>query len=341
MDKIMNEEQLDEVLSIPSPAVIEMMKHLDGDLIILGINGKMGLTLGRQALNAIKTAGVDKKVIGVSRFTDPTGREKLEEWGIETIACDLLDRDSVDKLPQVKNIIFMAGRKFGTTGSEELTWAMNTIVPANVGNHFRDSRIVVFSTGCVYSLVSVASGGSVETDSPAAIGEYANSCLGRERAFEYSSKTYGAPTLLLRLNYAVDLRYGVLHDIAQQINNGEPVNNSVGCFNVLWQGDANAYALLALEQTASPAVPLNITGPETVSIAYAATRLAEILDKPLKFAGEAGERSYLNNAAKSFALFGYPRVSLDWIIRQQAEWIKQGNRSLNKPTHFEVNDGKF
>ena len=340
-NKILNEEQLDEVLSVPSQAVIEMMKRLDGDLMILGINGKMGLTLGRQALNAIKASGVNKKVIGVSRFTDTDGREKLEEWGIETIACDLLDRDSVDKLPQVKNIIFMAGRKFGTTGSEELTWAMNTLVPANVGSHFRDSRIVVFSTGCVYPLVNMTSGGSIETDAPAAVGEYANSCLGRERAFEYSSKAYGAPTLLLRLNYAVDLRYGVLHDIAQQINNGDPVNNSVAYFNVLWQGDANAYALLALEQTASPAVPLNITGPETVSITYVATKLAELLGKPLKFVGEAGERSYLNNAAKSFSLFGYPRISLDQIIRWQAEWVKQGNRSLNKPTHFEVNDGKF
>jgi dTDP-4-dehydrorhamnose reductase len=341
LDKIVNEEQLDEVLSIPSPAVIEMMKRLDGDIIILGINGKMGLTLGRQALNAIKTAGVNKKVIGVSRFTDPEGQAKLEEWGIETIACDLLDRDSVSKLPQVKNIIFMAGRKFGTTGSEELTWAMNTLVPANVGNHFRDSRIVVFSTGCVYPLVNIASGGSIETDSPAPVGEYANSCLGRERAFEYSSKAFGSPTLLLRLNYAVDLRYGVLHDIAQQINNGESVNNSVGCFNVLWQGDANAYALLALEEAASPAVALNITGPETVSVSYAATRLAELLEKPLTFAGNSGDHSYLNNASKAFSLFGYPRVSLDWMLRQQADWIMKGGKSLGKPTHFEVNDGKF
>jgi dTDP-4-dehydrorhamnose reductase len=339
--KIENEMELDEVLSIPHPAVIELMKRLDGDLMILGINGKMGLTLGRQALNAIKAAGVEKKVIGVSRFTDPAGRAKLEEWGLETIACDLLDREAVAKLPRIKNIIFMAGRKFGTSGSEELTWAMNTLVPANVGNHFRASRIVAFSTGCVYPLVPVASGGSVETDIPAPVGEYANSCLGRERAFEYTSKTFGAPTLLLRLNYAIDLRYGVLHDIAQQINNGEPVNNSVGCFNALWQGDANAYALLALEQASSPAAHLNITGPETISVEYAAGRLAELLGKSLKMAGEPGDRSYLNNAAKAFSLFGYPRVTMDWMIERQAEWIRQGNRSLNKPTHFEVNDGKF
>lgn len=341
MQVIENEEMLDKLLSEPSADLIEMMKRLDGDIMILGINGKMGLTMGRQAVAAIKAAGVSKKVIGVSRFSDETGREKLEEWGIQTIACDLLDRSAVAALPKVPNIIFMAGRKFGTGGSEDLTWAMNALSPAYVGEHFNESRIVVFSTGCVYPLVGVGSGGSVEQDAPEPVGEYSQSCLGRERIFQWCSRVHGAKVLLFRLNYAVDLRYGVLHDIAQQVWNEQPVNNTVGHFNVIWQGDANSFALRALEHATAPPTALNVSGPEIIPVEYIAERFGEIMDKKITYTGISADKCYLNNAAKAFSLFGYPRVSLEKMISMQAQWLMKGGRSLGKPTHFEVNTGKF
>jgi nucleoside-diphosphate-sugar epimerase len=338
---IKNEIELDELLSQPDAAAIAMMRRLEGDIIILGIGGKMGVTLGRLAVNAIKAAGVKKRVVGVSRFSNPDARDQLEEWGIETISCDLLDRDAVDALPDVANVIFMAGRKFGTGGSEELTWVMNTLVPGNVGMKFKNSRIVVFSTGCVYPLVEVESGGCSELIPVAPTGEYAQSCLGRERVFEYYAKNFKTPVTLFRLNYAIDLRYGVLHDIANQIWHGEPVNNSVGHFNLIWQGDANRRALLCLEHCESPASIMNITGPETVTVSYVAEAFGRIMNKPVNYSGESGKRCYLNNAAKSFAEFGYPSVSIDEMINAQAQWIMADNRSLGKPTHFEVNNGKF
>lgn len=342
MNFIETEEMLDALLSEPDSALIEMMKRLDGDIMILGINGKMGLTLGRQAVNAIQKAGVNKKVIGVSRFGDASGRKKLEEWGIETIACDLLNQQEVRKLPQVANIIFMAGRKFGTDGSEELTWAMNVLAPANIGMHFRNSRIVVFSTGCVYPLVDAVSGGCSEDIAPEPIGEYSQSCLGRERIFAYCAKEYGCKVLFFRLNYAIDLRYGVLHDIAIPIWQNKPVNNTVGHFNVIWQGDANNYALRCLEHTASPASIMNITGPEIIPVEYIAEKFAKLFNCPLSYTTECtGTKCYLNNAAQSFSLFGYPRMALDRMIEMQAAWIRQNGRSLGKPTHFEVNNGKF
>jgi nucleoside-diphosphate-sugar epimerase len=338
---IENEIMLDELLSQPDVAVVELIKRLEGDLIILGIGGKMGLTLGRLAVNAIEAAGVKKRVIGVSRFSNPAARSQLETWGIETISCDLLDRDAVDALPEIKNVIFMAGRKFGTAGEENLTWAMNTLVPGNVGMKFKHSRIVVFSTGCVYPLVKIENGGCHEATTPAPVGEYAQSCLGRERVFEYYAKNFNTPVTLFRLNYAIDMRYGVLHDIAQQIWNDEPVNNSVGHFNLIWQGDANRRALLSLEHCKTPAAIMNITGPETVTVNYVAEAFGRIMDKTVTYVGEAGKSCYLNNAAKSFAEFGYPTVSIDEMISAQAQWIMAGQHSLGKPTHFEVNDGKF
>jgi len=336
-----NEEELDAFLSSPGEGLTEMMKRLDGDIMILGIGGKMGVTLGLQAVNAAREAGVCKKIIGVSRFSDPAGRRKLEENGIETVSCDLLDYSQVEKLPQVKNIIYMAGRKFGTGGSENVTWAMNTMIPAYVGTYFRESRIVVFSTGCVYPLVSVKNGGCTEDVKPEPVGEYAQSCLGRERVFEYCSNTFDTKVLLFRLNYAIDLRYGVLHDIGVQIWNNQPVCGTVGHFNIIWQGDANCYALRSLEHCASPAVPLNITGSETVSVKYIAEKFAHFMKKDISYSGVNHDKCYLNNASKSFNLFGSPRIGLEHMVRWQAEWIMRGGSSLGKPTHFEVNDGKF
>ncbi len=332
---------MDELMARPSPELIAFVRRLEGDIAILGIAGKMGLTLGALAINAIRAAGVDKKVYGVSRFSDPTTIASLAQAGIIPIRCDLLDRTAVGQLPRVPNLVFMAGRKFGTDGEEALTWAMNTIVPAQVCEHFTGSRIVAFSTGCVYPLVPLAQGGCVEQDRPDPVGEYGQSCLGRERTFEYFSRRNGTPVCLLRLNYALDVRYGVIHDLARTIWEGRPVNRTVGHFNAIWQGDANTQALLALDVCASPSAILNLTGPETISVVATAHTLGRLLEKPVTFCGDPGPTAYLNNAAASHRLFGYPRVSLSHVINWTAAWIKQGGRSLGKPTHFEVSDGKY
>ena len=340
-EQITDEQQLEELLALPPQELIEFMRRLDGDIMILGIAGKVGVSLGHQAVNAIRAAGVEKRVIGVARFSNPESRRQLEAWGVETISCDLMDAEAVCQLPQVKNVIFMAGRKFGTDGSEDVTWAMNVLVPAHVGAHFKSSRIVVFSTGCVYPLVGVESCGCDETVPPQPIGEYSQSCLGRERIFEYCARTYGTQVLMFRLNYAVDLRYGVLHDIAMDIINDRPVNNSVGFFNVIWQGDVTANAIRALEMCSNPPAILNVTGPETASVAKAAKMMGAIMGKDVTFKGEPGDKCYLNDASLMCRVMGYPRVSLEQMIRWQASWIANGGVSIGKPTHFEVNNGKF
>ncbi|NMA43208.1 MAG: NAD(P)-dependent oxidoreductase [Oligosphaeraceae bacterium] len=343
INKILNETELEFHLSEPSPALVDFFTRLDGDLAILGIGGKIGFSLGQMAIRAVARSGVKRKVYGISRFSDTGVKEKLLSCGIEAIVCDLLDRDAVNNLPRVKNVIFMAGRKFGTSsGGECTTWAMNTAVPANVAEHFRESRIVVFSTGCVYPLATAASGGCTEETRPEPLGEYAQSCLGRERIFEYYASRHGTKVLQFRLNYAIDLRYGVLYDIAAAINEGRAVNNSVGSFNAIWQADVNDWALRSLEHCGNPAMVLNITGPETTSVEYAANRFGELLGKPVCYSQPvSGESGYLNNAAKAFELFGYPRISMGKLIQLQAEWLLQGGRTLNKATHFEVSDGKF
>ena len=340
-ERIGSVAELENLLCIPNAELIAMMKRLKGDIMILGVAGKMGVTMAIQAVNAIKAAGVDKRVIGVARFSNADERAKLEEAGVETVVCDLLDRDQVSKLELVDNIIFMAGRKFGTGGSEEQTWAMNILAPEYVCEHFKNSRIVAFSTGCVYPLERIESCGSTEETVPAPVGEYSQSCLGRERIFQYYSKKNGTKVLLFRLNYAIDLRYGVLHDIAQNICNDEPVDNSVGFFNCIWQGDANSNALRSLELCESPCAILNVTGPETASVAQAAKCMGRIMGKDVTFKGEPGNLGYLNNAGKMCRLFGYPRISLEQMIIWQAKWLADGGVSIGKPTHFEVNNGKF
>lgn len=341
MEKLDSEAKLEQLLARPAEGLTEMMKRLDGDIIILGIAGKMGVSMGMQAVEAIRLAGVDKKVYGVSRFSKPEERARLEAGGIITIACDLQDPAQVAKLPQVQNVIFMAGRKFGTEGSEALTWAMNVLAPAYVAEHFRGSRIVAFSTGCVYPLRSVQQGGCTEEVIPAPVGEYSQSCLGRERIFQYYSQKYGTKLLLFRLNYAIDLRYGVLHDIGRAIWEGREVNNTVGYFNVIWQGDANANALRALELADNPCAYLNVTGPETASVEAVALRMGKLMNREVRFSGTPGELNYLNDSAKMSRLFGYPRMSLDEMIRLQCDWIAGGGISIGKPTHFEVNNGRF
>jgi hypothetical protein len=348
------EKELDLLLSEPSSQLVQAMQELPGDITILGANGKIGLSLAHIAKKAAVKAGTNKKagivgaakkIYAVSRFSDIEGKEKLESWGVETITCDLLDQEQVKKLPHTENVIFMAGRKFGTIGSEPLTWAMNTLVPANCAAHYKDSRTVVFSTGCVYPLTTAASGGSVETDTTEPIGEYSQSCLCRERIFEHFSIINKTPTLLYRLNYATDLRYGVLYDIGIKIWNNEPITTGIDHFNIIWQGDANNIALLSLLHTSSPANILNVTGEDILSVTTVANEMAEIMQKPVEIISTGNNRSfnrsYLNNASKSFTYFGKPSVSSKDLIRMQAEWIMNGGRGLNKPTHFEVDNGKF
>lgn len=339
-DLIESESQLVTMLAQPSDALVEYMAELDGDIVILGIAGKMGVSLGQLARAAIEKAGVRKSVYGVARFSDPKARDHLESAGVKTVKCDLLDRIEIAKLPKIPNVLFMAGRKFGTGGDEPLTWAMNTLVPANVADHFRDSNIVAFSTGCVYPLARVTSP-PVESTPVAPIGEYAQSCLGRERIFEYASDVWKTPVCLYRLNYAIDLRYGVLHDIATKIWHDQPVDNSVRAFNVIWQGDANDHALRCLAHCTSPANILNVTGPETLDTESVAFQLGELLNKPVRFTTKPSELSYLSDSSKTQKLFGVPRITAEQLIRWQAHWVKIEGRSLGKPTHFEISDGAY
>ncbi len=339
--EIATESELEEELSVPSPDLVDLMREIDGELMILGIGGKIGPSLGRTAARAVAASGRSRRIYGVSRFTDSSVRDSLDRVGIETIVCDLLDVSSVERLPKARNIIFMAGRKFGTTGAEGLTWAMNVLVPGNVARCFSESRIVVFSTGCVYPLVDSGHAGSREVDPAEPLGEYANSCLGRERVFEHYSAELGSQVCILRLNYAIDLRYGVLFDIASRVFNGETVSLSVPYVNVIWQGDVNNQALSALPLCASPPEVLNITGAERLSVRRLAGRFGELFDKPVHFENEDATGSLLSDSSRARELFGSPRVPIDTMVEWTAAWIRHGGRSLGKPTHFEASDGRY
>ncbi len=339
-EKVITEEMLDDLLSSPEEETVEMMRRIEGDIMILGIGGKMGPTLGLSAVKAIEKAGVSKKVIGVSRFSDQSLIAKLEAGGIECICCDLLDPDAVAKLPDVKNIIFMAGRKFGIKGSDYLTWALNAVVPANVARRFTDASIVVFSTGSIYDLWPVESDGPGERHEFTSIGEYANSCLGRERIFEHYSRANGTRVLLYRLNYAIECRYGVLYEIGRQVFAGETIDLTMGYANVIWQGDANNVALRCLELADSPPDILNVSGPKVV-IRDIAARFGELMGKKTSFTGNEAPTAFLTNTSKMQRILGKPKTSVDKMVEMIAAWIMQGGRSLDKPTHFQVRDGQF
>ena len=334
-------EQLEEVMSRPTPEVVQAMAEMEGDLLILGVGGKMGPTLAKLARRAIDASGSSKRVLGVSRFSSPGLSTDLNRSGIETISCDLLNEAELERLPHVPNVIFMAGRKFGSTGNESLTWAMNTYLPGRVAQKYRDSRIVVFSTGNVYPLTPITHGGATETAPVNPIGEYAQSCLGRERMFEHFSERFGTPVVIIRLNYAIDLRYGILLDIAEKVYGDTPVNLTMGGVNVIWQGDANAVFLRTFSLCQSPPTILNLAGPETVSIRWLATQFGALFEKEPIFEGEEVETALLNNASRCHQLFGYPRVSLAQMVSWVAHWVRIGGATLSKPTHFEVRDGRF
>lgn len=335
------EEKLNELLSQPSDALVEDIKKIKGDILILGAGGKMGPTLCLLAKKAIETAGIQKRVIAVSRFSDEIATKLLTDSGVETIPCNLLDINALNALPEAENVIYMAGRKFGTDGKEWETWAMNSTLSAFVAEKFKKSNIVVFSSGNVYPIVSLASGGCTEFDAVGPIGEYAMSCLARERAFEYVANAFGTKIFIYRLNFAVDLRYGVLHDIASKIMTGTPISVTTPVFNCIWQGTANEIAIRGLLHTAAPANIINVTGPETISVRKTALELAEKLGKTAVFEETEGNDAYINNASKAMELFGYPKITVKTLIKWQAQWILDGGRDLGKPTHFEERKGSY
>ncbi len=335
-----SEVELEQWLSEPTEAVVETMRRLDGDIIFLGVAGKMGPSLARMARRASDSAGKKRRIIGVARFSQG-GQKQLEEHGIETIRCDLLDEQQVAQLPDIANVVMMTGMKFGASGNSSLTWAMNDYAPMLMCSKFRRSRIVAFSTGNVYGHTTPASGGSVESEALAPVGEYAMSAVGRERLLEHFSRTWNIPMAILRLNYACDLRYGVMVDIATRILADEPVDVSMGYFNTIWQGDANAMTLRAFDLLQSPPHVLNMTGPEIMAIRDVAQRLAQRMGRTVRFTGSEGERALLSNASYGYGLWGKPQMSADQLLDAVAQWTGGGGRLLGKPTHFEARDGKF
>jgi len=337
-DRFHDVEHLEEVMTEPSPAVVAALGALSGDIIVLGVGGKIGPTLARLA----KRAAPGKRVVGVARFSEPGLRDKLSAWGIECIAADLIEREQVAALPKLANVVFMAGRKFGSAGDEEETWAMNAHVPALVAEAFAGSRIVAYSTGCVYPYVDVHHGGATETTPPTPPpGAYANSCVAREAMFRYFSQARGTPGRIIRLNYAIDMRYGVLHDVAARVHAGQAIDLTVGHVNVIWQGDANAMVLRALAHCTAPTSPLNVSGPETVSVRWLAQRLGERLGKTPVLTGVEAAEGWLVNSAEAMRLFGYPRVPLMTLVDWTADWIARGLPSLGKDTHYDTRDGNF
>jgi nucleoside-diphosphate-sugar epimerase len=340
-DSMRSVEDLEHAMSTPTEAVVQCMRRLQGDILVLGAGGKMGPSLARMAVRATDAAGVTRRVIAVSRFSDRSAETGLRKHGVETIRCDLLDPDQVAQLPRAENIVFMAGMKFGTTGQEALTWALNTVVPGIAARNFSGSRFVVFSTGNVYPLTPVEQSGAAETDPVGPVGEYANSCLGRERVFEYYTTALNSPTVIIRLNYANELRYGVLVDVARKVWSEEPVDVTMGCVNVIWQGDACAMTLRALEHTTVPASVLNVVGPETLSVRGIAEQFGRLLDKPVRITGKEAPDALLSNGLAGYERLGWPEVGYEQMMRWIAGWVMRDGQCLVKPTHFECRDGKF
>lgn len=328
---------LEELMSRPSPELTQSLERAPGDILVLGVGGKMGPTLARMA----RRASPGRRVIGVARFSEAGLREKLETDGVECIAADLLSRDALARLPDAPNVVFMAGRKFGSSGSEWLTWAMNAHVPALVAERFARSRIVAFSTACVYPFVPTSGNGAPESVPPTApSGEYANSCVARERLFEHFSHEHGTPGRLLRLSYAIDMRYGVLHDVARKVLSREPIDLAMGHANIIWQGEANDWALRSLAHCTTPTSALNLSGPK-VSIREVAHALGERLGIAPVLTGQEADTAWLVDCSEACRLFGPPRVGLERMLDWTADWVQRGGASLGKPTHYEARDGKY
>jgi nucleoside-diphosphate-sugar epimerase len=336
-DAIPDITALDDLLCRPSQALIDDLARVEGDIMILGVAGKMGPTLAGLA----KAALPDRRIIGVARFSDPGVKAWLQARGIETINCDLLNEAAIGALPQTPNIVFMAGRKFGAEGDLSLTWAMNAHVPALVAQAFPRARIVAFSTGCVYPFVPVDGKGANESVPPNPPGEYAQSCVGRERMFEYFSRKFSTPGRLFRLNYAIDMRYGVLHDIASKIMAGAPIDVSLGHVNFIWQGDAAAQALRCLAHCGTPTSPINVSGHEILSVRRLAAKLGALLNCEPVIVGSEQPTAWLTDTSQATKLFGLPVVDTERLIAWTADWVARSMPSLGKPTKYEVRDGRY
>lgn len=335
-----NEVELEAALSEPTPQVTATLAKHPGDIVLLGAAGKMGPSLARMARRASDAAGTRRRVIAVSRFSSG-GEDAFTAHGVEAIRCDLLNESEVAKLPDAPNVVYMPGRKFGSTGDEGTTWAINCYLPAFVCKRYATSRIVAFSTGNVYAFTRPETGGPTEDTPLAPVGEYGMSALGRERMFGYFSRTLRVPVAVIRLNYAVDLRYGVLVDIARKVKGGEPVDLAMGYFNTIWQGDANAMTLRAFEHCSMPPRAFNVTGPSVASVRAVAERFGTLFGVAPTFTGTESDTALLSSAAGGIAALGPLRVSLDELVEWVADWLRRGGRSLEKPTHFEARDGKF
>jgi hypothetical protein len=336
-----SEAALEDAISSPSSGLLASMRSTPGDIVVLGAGGKMGPTLARMARRALNELGTSDRVIAVSRFSSARSEQSLRASGIHTIRCDLLDRRAVHALPDAPNVIFMAGQKFGTRAAPSLTWAMNVVLPSIAAERYADSRIVAFSTGNVYALSSTSGGGSLESDAPSPVGEYAMSCLGRERIFENASARCGTRVSIVRLNYAIDLRYGVLVDIASCVLRGEPIDLRMGHVNVIWQGDANDWALRSLARASAPPFVVNVTGRETLAVRALAARFGELLHRAPAFTGTEAPDALLSNASLAHSLFGPPSVSASTLLEWVAEWVRAGRPLLGRPTHFEERTGAF
>ena len=335
-------KEIERKMNLASEDLVKDVKKIKGDILILGISGKIGYNLAAMLMDAIKKSGVDIKVYGAARFSSGMdARQELEDLGVQTMVADFMDDESLKALPKVENVIYMVGYKFGATGNEPYTWAVNSYLPGRVSEIFKDSKIVAYSTGCVYPLVSLNDAAPSEEYPPDALGEYAQSCLGRERIFEHFSKSNGTPMVIYRLNYAIDVRYGVLVELAQTIKDKKPVNLTMGHVNVIWQPDSCEMAIRSLLHTTSPANILNITGPETLSVRWLAERLGEAMDLPVTFEGTEDETALLSNASKSHELFGYPKTTVREMIDMIAIWIMNDGETDDKPTHFQQREGKY
>ena len=334
-------EQLENVLSTPTAAVVEMFSRLEGHLLMVGAAGKMGPTMVRMAQRAIAQSGSKMRLTAVSRFSDPRVRGRMEEWGIETIVSDLLQPAQVAALPDCTHLINLTGFKFGASANPALTWATNCDIPGTLCRRFSESKIVAFSTGNVYAMVAPATGGSLESDSLEPIGEYAMAALGRERMFQYYCEQLQLPTLLVRLNYATELRYGVLVDIATSVLNDQSIDVTTGFVNVIWQGDANAMTLRCLELPTVPALPINLTGPIGLSVRSVAQQVAAVVGVAVEVTGTERGEALLSQAAHNYELLGAPQMDLETMLRWTVQWLQQGGESLGKPTKFNAADGKF
>lgn len=338
---INTDAELEDVLTRPRSVLMEFIHHVSSPLVILGAGGKMGPTLAVLAKRAAQLAGHPLEVIAVSRFSDEAARHSLERQGVKTLSADLLEREQVERLPDSGNIIYLVGLKFGTKQNPGGTWAVNTLVPAHVAERYPKSRIVALSTGNVYPLVPVESGGSSENSDLTPLGEYANAAVARERIFEYFARKQGTRVALVRLSYALDLRYGVLVDIARKVDAGEPIDVTSGYFNCIWQADANEMILRSLALTHNPPIAFNLTSPTIFSVRKVAARFSELLERPAKFVGAESTTAFLSNTERVCAELGSPATPFETVIRWTAHWVQNGGRSLNKPTHFEVRNGAY